>query len=276
MTKSIFLLTVTVFLCLAGYAEVYNGKVMCKETGTPVAYANVGVIGGNVGTTTNEQGNFALQLDKIRNDETLRITCIGYLPVDIRAGVLREQYNGGKPILLLQSHEELKEVTVRPHKVRHARLGNSTHTKLVSIGFDSIVYGKEVGVLMHPTRIPAYIDSVRMNISFCDFDTVFMRLNVYEQVNDSFVNILREPIYVSMSAAEAEASDIRLDLTKYNIAVTHNFMVSLEYIKDLGAHAKMYFCGSLFAHNCYYRKVSQGNWKYFPAAGPAISSYVTY
>ncbi len=285
MTVFRILLVMQLFVCLPGWAKIYTGKVMCAETGKPVEYANVGVVGGSLGTTTNEQGIFSLQLDQVGDDEHLRITCIGFAPIHLKVGDLKDQYTGGASILMHQTQNELKEVTVRPRKARHVRLGNGTKNKQMYIGFDSVVCGKEIGVLMHPKRKPAYIDSVHANVAFCNFDSIFLRLNVYEQIGSEFVNILREPIYVYASSKEALEHGIHVDLTNYNISVNYDFVVSLEYVKNLGATSKMFFCSSMFGGNYYHRSTSQAkltdvdivnNMEFKVMNAPAICAYVTY
>jgi hypothetical protein len=44
-------------------AQSYRGQVFCINNATPVSYANIGVVGKNIGTVSDEDGRFLLPLD---------------------------------------------------------------------------------------------------------------------------------------------------------------------------------------------------------------------
>jgi len=62
MKQNLLLTTLTVFICLAGYAGRISGTVT-DEKGNPLPYASVFVKGTTKGTTANNQGKYFLELD---------------------------------------------------------------------------------------------------------------------------------------------------------------------------------------------------------------------
>ena len=257
------------------YADKFTGTVLCKETGKPIEYANIGIVGKNVGTTTDIDGKFTINLDNVYNYEEIRISIIGFETLAVKVSEFKKSFMNGSAIYLSEHTVKLEEVVVKLKKPRHRRLGIAANNNMIVAGFDSSLRGYETGVLMKIREIPTYIDSVEINVCSCVLDSIFFRLNIYESIDSDFVNILHEPIYISIPIQYVKNHKIKVDLSKKNIMVSHNFLVSAEIVKDLGWH-KMFFCAGLFANKGYVRKTSQGNWKKIPDVAPAISAYVSY
>jgi hypothetical protein len=262
------------FLHTICFAMKYTGRLLCKETGLPVEYANIGIVGKNVGTTSNLKGEFTINLEDIYDHEQLRISSIGFEPLEMKVSKFISAYQDEHTIYLSAQISELKEVVIRPVKNRHKQIGNTANSKFMVAGFDTCLPGYETGVLMKIRQTPTYIDSVTVNVCSCELDSVFFRLNIYEHIDSDFVNILKEPIYINMAATEIAKHHILVNLSQKNISVTHDFLVSVELVKDMGRH-KMYFCASL-NKNGYVRKTSQGNWHRIPLGATSVSAFVTY
>ncbi|MDR0395250.1 MAG: carboxypeptidase-like regulatory domain-containing protein [Tannerella sp.] len=62
----------------AGDFYVINGIVKDMRSKKPVEYVNVSASGTNIGTVTNEDGEFTLKLGKDLDTKELRLSCIGY------------------------------------------------------------------------------------------------------------------------------------------------------------------------------------------------------
>ncbi len=258
------------------YASTFNGTLLCKETGKPVEYANIGIVGKNVGTTTDASGRFTIALDEANDNEQIRISSIGFATLDMKVAAFRTAYQATGTIYLSQQNTQLKEVVFKPKKFKHKRLGVSANSAGIVIGFDTTMKGNEAGVLMKIRKTPTFIDSVEINVCLCEYDSIFFRLNIYEHKDSDFVNVLREPVYINMPASAIRNHHISVDLSKMNVTVSNDFLVSVEYVRSLEGKHKMFFCGSLLSGKCYARKTSQADWYKVPAAAPGISAYVTY
>jgi len=71
------------FLVLSSTAfcqQVIHGSVVDKETGKPVPFASVGIVGTSKGTSTNLNGEFSLA---VTGSVSIKITCIGYESVTV-------------------------------------------------------------------------------------------------------------------------------------------------------------------------------------------------
>lgn len=71
---------VTVVCVLMGihaalFGQLVTGKVVDADSGAPVPFASVGIVGTALGTSTNQQGEFTLALS---GRSSVKVTCIGY------------------------------------------------------------------------------------------------------------------------------------------------------------------------------------------------------
>ena len=73
-----FLIFICVLFSLVTKAQLKTGTIYSSETNSVIAYVNVGIIGKNVGTVSDESGNFELKIDSIYYKDSIRFTCIGY------------------------------------------------------------------------------------------------------------------------------------------------------------------------------------------------------
>jgi hypothetical protein len=152
-------------------------------------------------------------------------------------------------------------------------VGVTTKSKSVSAGFNNYHLGYELGLRMNVKK-PTYIQKVNINIAFCTYDSIFLRLNIYKVgKEDNFENILLEPIYISLPKS-ALNNTISIDLSSQYLYVEDDFMVSLEYLRELG-EGELMFSASMISQATYFRETSQAEWEKLPAPiGISISAEV--
>jgi hypothetical protein len=73
----IFLLTIS---STAFCQQLIEGRVLDNETGKPVPFASIGIVGTSKGTSSNLDGQFSLA---ISTPFTIRITCVGYQSLEV-------------------------------------------------------------------------------------------------------------------------------------------------------------------------------------------------
>lgn len=56
----------------------FNGKLVDKETKEPIVYANLSFLNSNKGISSNEDGTFAMNLNKKYLDSKVHISCLNY------------------------------------------------------------------------------------------------------------------------------------------------------------------------------------------------------
>jgi hypothetical protein len=105
--KIFFLSILILCLGLTGWGQQIKGVVLDKETTSPIDYASVFFDGTFVGTTTDKNGGFELDVTKYKS-RPLTISAVGYHPVSISDFTPGERIQ----VLLIPRVFELEEVTV--------------------------------------------------------------------------------------------------------------------------------------------------------------------
>ena len=63
------------------YSQFVTGKIIDADSKIPLEYVNIGVIGKDKGTVCDKAGVFSLELPERFDNDTLRISIVGYDPV---------------------------------------------------------------------------------------------------------------------------------------------------------------------------------------------------
>lgn len=260
-----FLFLIFIIGCNAAFGQTITGILFNSESRQPIEFANIGIVGKNVGTVTDVNGRFNFHVDPKYDNDTTLFSIIGYKTRLIKIADLRKQNEN--IVLLDEKTYELTELIIKPKIFKQRTLGVTTKFKGFTAGFEDNKLGYELGALMRIKKT-AFIRNVNINIAHCSYDTIFYRLNIYKVKGEmDFENILREPIYIEMTKEEVK-DQIQVDLQSKNIVVDGDFLITLEHVKDLGK-GNLYFCAGLI-NRTYYRKTSQGKWETAPV-GISIS-----
>lgn len=70
----LFLLSSNVLL----FGQSVSGIVFETTGETPVEFVNIGIVGKNIGTVSDQNGKYTLQINPEYQNDTLRFTCIGF------------------------------------------------------------------------------------------------------------------------------------------------------------------------------------------------------
>lgn len=272
--KKILLAGILLIIATGAKAETYSARLLNKQTNEPVAYANVGIAEKSTGAISDDNGFFKLELSAAQDRDSLTLSMIGYESRKIKVTDFKHLSAAKEPVYLVPKKRHLNEVVITPKTLHHRHLGNTANNKHTIFGFDQYRPGYEVGTHIKIKKSPTYIDSIRINVAKCEYDSVFLRVNIYEEVQGRMENILTEPIYISTDTATA-MKNISVDLTHKNIVVKHDFILSVELVKDLGGK-EMYFCAQIAGRGGYMRLTSQDKWRKIMMVGPSLSAYVTY
>jgi hypothetical protein len=253
------------FLYILLIIPVYAGQIINKTTGKPVEYVNIGIPGKNTGTVSNNLGFYTFQPEGVDGESVVRLSCIGFQTLDIsfRKFITLEK------IEMSEIAYPLSEAVVLPATFVKKVLGVKTTSTAAQAGFTDNSPGYEMGIMM-PVKKRAKINSIRLNIARNTYDTVFYRVNIYEVKNkkkEEFVNVLKEPIYLTVLKNQVKKTII-FDVSQKQILVNGKFLVTLEHIKNLGTGG-LYFCSQI-GPSTWYRKTSQGDWGSAPI-GVSIS-----
>jgi hypothetical protein len=246
-----------------------KGSVRDKRSKVPLNYVNVGIWNKDQGTTTNALGEFALDVSEANLNDTLRISMVGYESKIIPVNDLIKEPQYIK-VTLSEKKYELNEVRIFDKKLTSKILGNKTESRFFGVKFSSLDLGSELAIKIKIKQAPTYLEKFQFNISYNSADTAAFRVNVYSMKGgDPHTNILQENIILRIGK---QTGKIGVDLSKYNIVVTEDFFISLEWIDGnlvskeyINSATGIVFSAGFVNKGTYYRKASQGRWKKYPA-----------
>lgn len=259
--------------CICTVTSVFSQQISCQlkdsKTHLPIQYANIGIVGKNIGTVSDSLGNFQLSLTNASKTDILRISMIAYESKNYLISELR--LNAMPSIINLDERiNELNEVVINNKKHKLIQLGlQKKHCYPIplykgsqcKIAFPQKQYQHEIGTRITNSEHIS-LDSVQLNFAECNVSELNLRLNVYAINSDSIKNILTKPIYIKLSKNESLNFPI-INLTSYNIEVDSDFLVTIENYKQL-KDGSLFFLANFKSNGSafptYYRSNSQGNW----------------
>jgi hypothetical protein len=267
------------FFLLTAYsikAQFISGKVLDASTKQPLPYVNIGIINKNLGTVSDEYGDFSLELNPELLSDTLRFSMIGYGKKDF---VLRDylaQEKAENVILLNEEALLLEGVTVirkKNKKYRRKILGNKTESKTLVGGFTSNDLGNEIGFICRIRQSPTFLETFNLSIAKNSYGNIRFRLNFYSLRNGMpDQNILNEMIMIE---TDIESGMVSVDLRPYDIVMEDDFLVAIEWIEDLG-NGELLFSAGFFGSNLFARATSQGTWTQMGVAAYGMNVEVVY
>ncbi len=245
--------------------SIYEGTIKDSKTQVPLAYVNIGIVGKNVGTVSDSDGQFRLAIDDKHDDDTMKISMIGYKSVSMKVADFGQQIRENPVISLKEEPYTLEEVVVSEkkyngRKLREKLLGNEVESTNSRTGFDMNLLGNEMGIVIKIKKKPTFIQEFSIGIAENKYDSFKFRINIYN-VKDGLPdqNILQENIIVTSDLKEGK---LTVDLSKYHIMVEDDIFVAMEWIEDMGDY------GLLFSTKVngrtsptIVRKTSQGHWR---------------
>jgi len=252
-----------------------RGRII-DSVNRPIAYANIGVSGKDIGTVSDVSGNFELKIPKEYLSEKLEVSSIGYKS---KIYLVKELINAALAqvieIKLQIQYQALNDVVVVPKSMRTKILGNTTRSKFMSGGFSSNDLGGEAGTRIKIKK-EVYLQKVDFNISYNKLDSIKLRLNIYA-MHDSGPgeNILPENVIVHL--ANKQTGNVEIDLSRYKIRVQNDILVAFEFIEGQGGiKSGVFVSASLLGAPTYYRTTSQAKWKEYKGVSIGINVTVKY
>jgi hypothetical protein len=230
-------------------------RVLDAEDKTPLAYVNVGIPGKNVGTVTQEDGSFKLNVDPQLVNDSLAFSMAGYKKRMISLRKIPTT------IVLYRRSGGLAEAVVTQPIRRTKILGNTTTSKLVSVGFPMRFLGAEIGVRISLGKHLRRLEKFHCHVSDSKFDSAIFRLNIYMVVNGRVENILQRNVLLPIGKAPG---DCTVDLSALNLSLSGVILVSLELLSagPPGPNAgAVYFSAAFFNSGTWRRQTSQAEWK---------------
>jgi pimeloyl-ACP methyl ester carboxylesterase len=255
-------------------ALVLEGMV-CGTDGKGLPYVNLGVPGRNQGTVSRPDGSFRLALKEVRADDTLRVSLLGYQTLNLTlARVTEGATPGGLRLTLAEQTQALPEVVVRTDASVVKVLGNPTESRFFSGGFGPNQLGAQIGIPVRARKKPMRVEKVDFHVSYNTYDSLTLRLNVYQLENGvPGQNLLRENVLLRLGK---QTGRFAFDLSGHNLVIREDVLMALELLGGQGAETRFFLSAGVFNGSTYYRRASQGTWRKAKGAGVGIQVTVRY
>lgn len=267
--RKITILFLIIALYYPSYSQVYTGQIFDLKTKTPLSYVNIFIPKKGVGTVTDENGKYSLNLINELDNDTLQFSLIGYKSEIIPIKRYKSNYETSNAMFFLEeSTFNLSEVVVKPKNIVSVVTGN-TISKInkntcqpIFTLLDSVMsdvekkelknideqnkYYKafpekyiEVGTLFEIKKRETFIDKIQFQFCENNFDSIKLRLNIYSNLNDFRLALILKGFdkYESVLnkpiyfTVKKNCSTVDIDLKPYNLSVTDDFIVTIETIK---------------------------------------------
>src|SRR5687767_10593370 len=94
----------------------FNATIIDTSAKAGISFASIGIKGKNIGTVANEKGEFELNISRCDEDDSLKISAIGYKTKGFTVSQIRQL--GSKIITLEPIAVKLDEVLITSKKVK--------------------------------------------------------------------------------------------------------------------------------------------------------------
>lgn len=95
--------------------QSFQGRILDAASGDPIIFANIFLVGTNIGTVSNSEGEFLIKVPMYIENRVIQISSIGYRNLEIPVGDLYPEDN---EILLEANPIEIEQVTIINQEAR--------------------------------------------------------------------------------------------------------------------------------------------------------------
>lgn len=216
------------------HSQIIKGKVLDSSNGDLLQYVSIGVVDKPLGTITNENGEFSLEVNGQSPKAIVRVSMIGFKAQNFTIGELSYKEN---IIKLVNETIRISEVIVRPFLGKLKKVGNKDYTKLGQVcGWSGTEFGRgsEIGLKIPLGNQRVKLHSLHIRVYLQSFDSSLFRLHIRNVVDDLPANeLLDENILFPITK---QSGWVDIDLSKYNLVFKGDIALTIEWIKVIGAH----------------------------------------
>ena len=268
------------FLAITGVLKAqrsFHAVIIDESTKAGISFASIGIKGKNIGTVADEKGGFELNITGCDEDDSLKISAIGYKTKGFTVSEIRQL--GGKAITLQPFAVKLEEVLVTSKKVKRKVLGTSkysTRNCSAFMGTDGNWKGEEAAIRANNEKGKyIFIEDFNFYIIQNKYeDSLVFRLMLYSVTKKNLPGetFLKKPIVFKTAVKQGV---VHLDLKNYNITYNDDFFISLECLMDKMDQTKFCFAGSAIVPS-YVKTSTFMNWYKVRGGGADLNVTVSY
>lgn len=269
--KKIFLAICFLFLNFT-FSQITINGIVKSETNIPLQYVNIGIKNKNVGTISDEKGNFSITIDNTRINELLTFSYIGFEEKTVKIEELIKLKF--QEIILNEKTTVLEEVLIISTKATELKIGTKSYSSMVA-GYVRANNDKNNDIQEFAKKIklkkPSVLLDVNINLFNVKTDTASFRINIYNIKNDlPNEKINTENIIVKK---KVENGWNNFDLQNFNLKYNVPIFITIEYLpKKMDEEEPFRYSGQMFGESIT-RSSSLGIWN--SKSGLTMAMYVT-
>lgn len=255
----------------------YYATVTDADTKAGIPFASIGIKGKNIGTVADEKGSFALNIAKCDEDDSLKVSAIGYKTKGFTVSEIRQARS--KIVILEPLSVKLDEVVITSKKVKRKVLGTSkysTRNCSAFMGTEGNWKGEEAAVRANNEKGKyVFIEDFNFYIIQNKYeDSLVFRLMLYSVTDKNLPGqtFLKKPIIFKTAVKQGV---VHVDLKNYNITYNDDFFISLECLMDKMDQTKFCFAGSVKVPS-YVKTSTFMNWYKVRGGGADLNVTVSY
>lgn len=220
--------------------KIIKGRIL-EQNNTPIAYVNIGILNSSIGTISNQDGTFIIEIPEGHFKDTVTFSALGFVRKLIPVKLLQE--NRIINIFLTEKEEILKEVIVtsKKDKRKEFALGNRYYKGGLNMSSaEDATAGASVALLIqnrypsfHEDLIyPVFLQDAKVRIADNTTGDFKIRVRLYDV--DSLTgmpgnDLLNESIVLE---SVMKKGWLNFDLSEYNLQVSGSFFIAFEWILE--------------------------------------------
>ncbi len=235
MNKRFLIFTLLLFSAPILFSQKgISGLILDAVTQQPIPFVNIGIKKLSTGTVTDEEGRFTLQAAQAGSTDLVTISAIGYANQEVSWAELMKK----QTIYLKPRPYDLQGVELSAKKLlkKDMIIGNNQQKRDHNVGFGSSQLGTEIAALL-PIEKETWIKSAHFVINRTSGAQLLFRLNIYQVEEDTIgAPLLKENLLIE---APGEKGVLDIDLSKYNLYVRGDILLSLQWVKDYDGNGEV-------------------------------------
>ncbi len=224
--KLFFILFFTILIIKA---QIIRGKIIDSVFNKPIVYVNISLINTHLGTITDEEGYFELEIPEKQKSGFLRIGAIGYEEKIIK---ITDFTNNPETIRLNPKPIQLEEVVLDTPARNKRKVGTLKKDKKNICGWGGNQFGKghEIGLQIDLGEEFVNVTSIHLYLYKLSFKTSLFRLHIRDLDQNGMPGkeLLKENILLNF---DKKSGWLNFDLKPYHIFLKGKVAVSIEWLK---------------------------------------------
>ena len=210
------------------FAQIRIRGLVTDTQNKPIPYVNIGIFNKGIGTISNEDGSFSLQIPPQHQGDSIMFSAIGYETLVLPSGEMRL-------VVLKEKTTLLNEVTVtaKNAKPKTVEYGNRYWEGPNGAQFlDTLYAGAAMAILINPDFAPAYVVKSRIRIQLNTLGEFKIRLRLLSMNKLTGLpdeDLLNESVVIT---SQTNNRWIETDLSKYHLRIDQPFFLVYEWIID--------------------------------------------